>query len=256
MAFSPEYQRAMADIQSQIAEVELRRAYQGNLPSAPTPPLAPGRNASRQDLQAFTAAQDKYEADLTEYNDKVRDAERNDEELGILRGQLGVTKAQAGQQSAYARASNAVGQAKQGVSRRLGSANKWAAHIPTPGGVWLPFLILMALFMILFPNNGHTRLKWLFLVIIGQAALPGTNGLPDRSVGNWKDIGNQNSGSGFTSNAPTYNQNTNPNQSPSQIVTSLPTPPSNPTSGLIPLTVALGNNGSSGYLDSLFSIGF
>lgn len=239
----------MADIQAQIAEVELRRAYQGKLPLAPTPPIPPGKNASRTELQEYVKRQDQYEADLTDYNDKVRDAERNQEELGILRGQLGVAKAQAGQESAYARASNAIDQTKRGIGRRLGSANRWASHIPTPGGVWVPFLILMSLFLVLFPVNGHTRVKWLFLVILGQAVLPGELGTSENTI--W---GASKAYPNGEVSQPGYNQNTNPNKSPTQIVTSLPTPPTQPI--LLPLNVSLNENGSTGYLDSLFSIGF
>lgn len=257
MAFSPEYQQAMADIQAQIAEVELRRAYQGKLPLAPTPPVPPGPTASRAELMDYVKRQDQYDIDLTNYNDKVRDAERNQEELGILRAQHGVAKAQAGQENAYTKVSNSVGNAKRGLSNRLGRANQWASHIPTPGGVWVPFLILMTFFLILFPVNGHVRIKWLFLVIIGQATLPGTYGTVE-GTSPWKQVGNQNSGSGFTTPAPSYNQNTNPNQSPTQIVTSMPSPTTTnqPTTGLTPFTVPVGDNGSTGYLDSLFSIGF
>lgn len=255
MAFSPEYTRAMADIQAQIAEVELRRAYLGKLPNAPTPPVPPGPTASRAELQDYVKRQDQYDIDLLDYEDKIREAERHQEEHGILRGQLALTKAKAGQENAYTRASDAVGNAKRNIGNRLGRANQWAAHIPTPGGVWLPFTILMVLFLILFPINGHTRVKWLFLVILGQAVLPGTQGTAEQA-GVWGDTGNQNSGNGFTTPAPTYNQTTNPNQSPTQIVTSLPTPPPSTPTGIIPFTVMLGDNGSTGYLDSLFSSGF
>ena len=51
-------------------------------------------------------------------------------------------------------------------------ANKRLANIPTPGGIWVPFWILMFLFFILIPVNGHTRLVWLWLVMTNNAKLP------------------------------------------------------------------------------------
>lgn len=48
------------------------------------------------------------------------------------------------------------------LNRRLGG-------MPTPGDVWTPFFILLALFLLIIPVNGHTRLMWLWLVLLGGA---------------------------------------------------------------------------------------
>lgn len=57
-------------------------------------------------------------------------------------------------------------------------ANRRLGAIPTPGDVWTPFFILLFLFLIMIPVKGHTRLMWLWLVIIGHAAI----GSPFQSV--------------------------------------------------------------------------
>lgn len=240
MAYSPEYSQRIANIEAQIAEIELLRTRQGNMPP---PPKLPGKNASKEELQQYVTDLDAYEAG-------VATARNTDYQLDVLQGEKRLSQAQAAQDSAYTRASNAIGRTKQGVGRRLGSANKWASHIPTPGGVWVPFLILMTLFLVLFPVNGHTRVKWLFLVILGQAILPGDYALS----GDRGDVRPYQSSSNSGNMPVLYDQNTNPTQSPKQIVTSLPSPPTLPT--LLPLNVTLNENGSTGYLDSLFSIGF
>jgi hypothetical protein len=43
--------------------------------------------------------------------------------------------------------------------------------VSIPGGVWLPFSILMLLFIVLLPVNGHTRLGWLWKTITGNARI-------------------------------------------------------------------------------------
>lgn len=40
-----------------------------------------------------------------------------------------------------------------------------------PGGIWLPLGILLVLFLVLLPVNGHTRLMWLWLAITGNARI-------------------------------------------------------------------------------------
>ena len=57
-----------------------------------------------------------------------------------------------------------VGNFWQSSNRNLGS-------IPTPGGIWTPFWILVGLFFILIPVNGHTRLNWFWLALIGAAQI-------------------------------------------------------------------------------------
>lgn len=51
--------------------------------------------------------------------------------------------------------------------------------LPTPGNILLPLGILLILFMVLLPVNGHTRLMWLWLALtnnaqIGNALIPPT----------------------------------------------------------------------------------
>jgi hypothetical protein len=44
---------------------------------------------------------------------------------------------------------------------------------PIPGGIGLPLSILFALFLLLLPVNGHTRIMWLWLAVTGQAEIGG-----------------------------------------------------------------------------------
>lgn len=45
--------------------------------------------------------------------------------------------------------------------------------VPIPGGIGVPLAILFALFLLLLPVNGHTRIMWLWLAITGQAQVGG-----------------------------------------------------------------------------------
>lgn len=241
--FDAEYQQRIADIDVAIAEVELLRTRQGDIP---LPPKVPGKNASKEELQQYVTDQDNYEA-------AVKRATQQQQEIDVLHGERNLTKAQATQQGAYARISNKVGQTKQSAQKRLSTTNKWLANIPTPGGVWLPFLLLMFFFLALFPVNGHTRLKWLFLVIIGQA---GFN--PVEPTTGWKPVPKHtqnNNGNGNSNQQVLYNQNTNPNQTPGKILTSIPllTQPTQQPTTLIPFSTMAG---TTNYVDSLFSSGF
>ena len=58
-----------------------------------------------------------------------------------------------------------------GIRQRAKQSNRFLGNIPTPGDVWVPLWILLFIFMILIPVNGHTRLYWLWLVIVGHAEL-------------------------------------------------------------------------------------
>lgn len=44
-------------------------------------------------------------------------------------------------------------------------------HLPEPGGIVFPLIILVLFFLILIPINGHTRLTWLWLVLTGNASV-------------------------------------------------------------------------------------
>lgn len=94
--------------------------------------------------------------------------------------QNAAARAQAAQKAAQQQQRSNTRQIFQGINAGLGitknavqnnakSVNSWLANIPTPGDVWTPFFILLALFLIIIPVKGHTRLMWLWLVIIGHA---------------------------------------------------------------------------------------
>lgn len=257
---NPEYQRAIADIDVDIAEIELLRTRRGDIP---LPPKVPGKNASKEELQEYVRLTDEYEA-------AVKLATKEQQDIDVLKGERKLIGAQEKQANAYVKVSNGVARAKQSAGRKLSLGNRWLANVPTPGGVWLPFFLLMFLLLALFPVNGHTRLKWLFLVFLGDAVWPSSE--IASSSGTIKAPGNiqGSSSSGQPSVQPTpsnpgtnsngntkvlYNQNTNPNTSPSQIVTSAP-PPTTPTQQpgtLIPLTF---QHGTTSYVESLLGTGF
>jgi hypothetical protein len=50
-------------------------------------------------------------------------------------------------------------------------ANRWLGGIPTPGSITLPLGILLFLFLIFIPINGHTRIRWLWETIVGSASI-------------------------------------------------------------------------------------
>lgn len=77
---------------------------------------------------------------------------------------------------------------------------RFIAGIPTPGDVWVPFFILLALFLIFIPINGHTRMYWFWLVITNSARIS-YNGMIST-------ITNSNSGPENTTGVP---QSTNQN---------------------------------------------
>lgn len=56
----------------------------------------------------------------------------------------------------------------KGFARRT---NQRLARIPTPGDVYVPITILLILFLVLLPVNGHTRLNWLWRVYMGDAQI-------------------------------------------------------------------------------------
>lgn len=59
--------------------------------------------------------------------------------------------------------------AAQNLKQQGTALNRFLAAIPTPGDIWTPFFILLILFLIIIPVKGHSRLYWLWLVIVGHA---------------------------------------------------------------------------------------
>ena len=228
---------AIADIDAQIAEIRLLRTQQVVLPPPPIPPKS----------GASQAEKDQYTIEKQEYDEAVTQAKKYGQEESLLQGEKVGLKADLAKQNLYDKAYNKLQQGKQGVQRRASTSNKWLANVPTPGGVWLPFGILMFLFLVLFPVAGHTRLKWFFLVLLKQA---GTGDHVSDSIGS-KVFGNS-AGSSGTTITDLSSTNTNPNVSPSQVITSMP-PPIIPTQKIVPFTIALNDAGTTSYVSSLFS---
>ena len=108
----------------------------------PLLPLVPGETAPPPPNAARDAQRRAQQQQRTNVNDTRQ----------IMRGISGGFRA----------VNLALRQQGQQLNRRLGG-------IATPGDVWTPFFILLALFLIMIPVNGHSRLLWLWLVILGGA---------------------------------------------------------------------------------------
>lgn len=131
-----------------------------------------------------------------------------------------------------------LGAVKTGLQNRAQIANSWLANIPTPGDVWVPFFILLILFLIIIPVKGHTRMMWLWLVIIGHAHI-GTpfasqNSQAQEAFQALSASAGQNQGQTLTGTIPanypiqTYTYNSNPPPSTSGSSGLQLGPPSNP----------------------------
>ena len=46
-------------------------------------------------------------------------------------------------------------------------------NIATPGSIFLPVVILLLFFFVVFPVNGHSRFEWWFMAMTGQAEITG-----------------------------------------------------------------------------------
>lgn len=86
----------------------------------------------------------------------------------------------------------------QGIGSDLKTSLKRAdisiGRIPTIGGIMLPLLALLVLFFLLIQVNGHTRLDWLWLVMIGDAYASGnvkTGSEPFQAKGGGQPTGDQ-----------------------------------------------------------------
>jgi hypothetical protein len=71
----------------------------------------------------------------------------------------------------YGKTARYLNNVRRGARSRGYRLNRWLGGIPTPGGVWVPFWLLIFLWMILIPVNGHTRLRWLWNTFFGFSQL-------------------------------------------------------------------------------------
>lgn len=87
-------------------------------------------------------------------------------------------------------------QASQAVKGLKYDSSSQLKQIPMPGSIAVPLGILLFLLLVLIPYNGHTRLRWLWLAITGNAHIdigkavdvtatpsnPGGQGGPDSGI--------------------------------------------------------------------------
>jgi hypothetical protein len=88
------------------------------------------------------------------------------------KGTIKVLEAERAEENLYTKASKTIGRGAERTKQTGYSLNRWLANIPTPGGVLAAFLVLLFIFMLLIQVNDHSRLFWLWLVIIGRASIP------------------------------------------------------------------------------------
>lgn len=166
MAHSSTYYNDMADIDAQIAMVQMMDAASKN---GGTP-----EEKNEAQIQELKAKKSGIQADLEKAKIKSRETIQSLNQIGNVANGL--------RDSAY------------GVNRAL-------ANVPTPGGVGVPIFILLFLYFILFPVGGHTRMFWLFLVLVGHATIGitsrGSNAFWE-SAGQTSNQSNQNSSQNIT----------------------------------------------------------
>lgn len=64
------------------------------------------------------------------------------------------------------------------IRRWGGRVNNDLARLPTPGDVWTPIVILLFFFIVLVQVNGFSRLQWLWMAFLGDAAISSANQTP------------------------------------------------------------------------------
>lgn len=129
--------------------------------------------------------------------------EINQQQIDTLKAQKKGLEAEEAEENVYTKAAQAATRAGNRVRSGASSTNKWLANVPTPGGIWVPFWILVFLFLILFPVNGHTRMMWFWLVLTNNAQLPTLGSVGHQTAG-WDQLSN----GGTTSNTNTSTQTT------------------------------------------------
>lgn len=61
------------------------------------------------------------------------------------------------------------------VEAWAGRVGAWIERAPQPGSILFPLILVLILFFILIPVNGHTRLVWIWLTLTGNASFSGTS---------------------------------------------------------------------------------
>lgn len=145
-------QLAIANIQNQIAQADLLKTqnFYG----------APGRVVQTPQINVNGQVVTPEEANAQIGALKTEDTQDTITENAAKQARLAQAKTS---QAILGFATSAKQRGKQ-INRSLG-------NVPTPGDIWVPFWILIFIFLVLIPVGGHTRLNWLWLVMIGHAEL-------------------------------------------------------------------------------------
>lgn len=101
-----------------------------------------------------------------EFHTGLQEEEDNLDAWKSLLGPTGVRILREGLRSGRQARSNGQRNANE-IKRRL-------AGVPIPGGIGVPLTLLLFLLMVIIPVNGHTRIAWLFLTLIGRAYVSGS----------------------------------------------------------------------------------
>lgn len=148
-------QLAMAQLQDQI--------YQ-NMAAAHGP--MPG-NLTPDEIQKWTEREQAEKSEAQKQAEKADLQERAKEEI-IARQ---ISQAKQAATLAKQRTEQKLRAARLVVSERANSAGRMVLSVPTPGGLWIPLIILLVLFVLLIKVAGHSRLNWLWNAVTGNAKL-------------------------------------------------------------------------------------
>lgn len=65
---------------------------------------------------------------------------------------------------------------KKNIQLQRNKASKAITKIPIPGDIKVPLILLLLLFAIIIPVNGHQRIIWFWLALVGQAFIGNGSG--------------------------------------------------------------------------------
>lgn len=120
------------------------------------------------DIERLKAAKQKASSDAVkaEYDEEMKRIQLAKQQKQQEEKELSASKL-AGHaieqtRTAYQRVQDVTGEAWDSLGR-----------VSTPGSIFLPIAVLLILFLLLLPVNGHTRIEWLWLALVGDAHLSG-----------------------------------------------------------------------------------
>lgn len=138
---------------------------------------AAGVNSSVDNLKAETLRikQEKEEKKAREEEEKKNYLKAK---ADLIKGKNIVDTVTDAYSGAHETVMNTANKVTDTASNFWDSIGRWA----TPGTIFLPVSILLIFFFVLLPVNGHTRMEWLWLAMIGHARIKGSSDRPSQTV--------------------------------------------------------------------------